>query len=221
METYVKEQGGTPAADVKFASIDEAVAEIARGGIVVLVDDEGRENEGDLVVAAQFASPEVINFMITHGRGLVCMSITSRRATELGLPQMVATNTESHGTAFTVSVDGSEAHGVTTGISAHERARTIELVLSGDADDLRAPGHMFPLIAKDGGSLERPGHTEASVDLARLAGLAPSGVIVEIVGDDGHMLRRDGLGRFAQEHGLLVTSIELLREHLSELQAAA
>ncbi len=209
------------AAPSAFAPIEEVVAEIGRGRMVVLVDDEDRENEGDLVVAAEFATAEVVNFMITHGRGLVCMSITEERALTLGLSPMAASNTEAHATAFTVSVDGSEEHGVTTGISAHERARTIDLVLRGSQKDLRTPGHMFPLVARAGGSLERPGHTEASVDLARLAGLAPAGVIVEIVGDDGHMLRRDGLAQFAHDHGLLISSIELLRAHLSELSAAA
>lgn len=159
--------------------------------------------------------------MITHGRGLVCVSITEDRALTLGLGPMATNNTESNGTAFTVSVDGGEEHGVTTGISAHERARTIELVLNGTGSDLRTPGHMFPLVARNGGSLERVGHTEASVDLARLAGLQPSGVIVEIVGEDGHMLRRDGLAQFTRQHGLLMSSIELLREHLSEVRAAA
>lgn len=208
-------------AQTLFAPIEEVVTEIGRGGVVVLVDDEDRENEGDLVVAAEFATAEVVNFMITHGRGLVCVSITEDRALSLGLSPMASSNTEAHATAFTVSVDGGVEHGVTTGISAHERARTIELVLNGSQKDLRTPGHMFPLVARAGGSLERPGHTEASVDLARLAGLAPAGVIVEIVGEDGHMLRRDGLAEFAREHGLLISSIELLRAHLSELSAAA
>lgn len=204
-----------------FAPIDEVVAEIRRGGVIVLLDDENRENEGDLVVAADFATAEVINFMIAHGRGLVCVAITGQRAATLGLEPMVSSNSESHETAFTVSVDGSPAHGVTTGISAHDRARTIELVLRGSARDLRTPGHMFPLVARPGGSLERAGHTEASVDLARLAGLQPAAVIVEIVGDDGHMLRRDGLLAFAHRHGLLVSSIELLRLHLHRAGASA
>lgn len=209
------------AAQTLFAPIEEVVAEIGRGCMVVLVDDEDRENEGDLVVAADFATAEVVNFMITYGRGLVCVSITEDRALTLGLSPMASSNTEAYATAFTVSVDGGEEHGVTTGISAHERARTIELVLRGTQKDLRTPGHMFPLVARAGGSLERPGHTEASVDLARLAGLAPAGVIVEIVGEDGQMLRRDGLAQFAHEHGLLITSIELLRKYLSELSEAA
>lgn len=209
------------ATESEFAPIDQIIDEIALGNMVVLVDDEDRENEGDLVVAAEYATPEVINFMITHGRGLVCMSITEDRADALGLTAMTTTNTEAQATAFTVSVDGGEEHGVSTGISAPDRAKTVDLVLTGGRSDLRTPGHLFPLVARSGGSLERPGHTEASVDLARLAGLAPSGVIVEIVGDDGDMLRRDALAVFARKHGLLMSSIELLRSHLSGLQAAA
>lgn len=197
-----------------FASIETVIAEVAAGRMVVLVDDEARENEGDLVVAAEFATPDIVNFMITYGRGLVCVAITEDRARELQLPPMAPENSEAHSTAFTISVDGTEAHRVTTGISSYERARTIELVVSGEKTDLRSPGHMFPLVAQPGGCLERAGHTEASVDLARLAGLKPAGVLVEIVGDDGHMLRRDGLEQFAREHGLLMTSIELLQQHL-------
>ncbi|KAA9085307.1 3,4-dihydroxy-2-butanone-4-phosphate synthase [Microbacterium radiodurans] len=201
---------------VPLARTVDVIDAVARGEIVVLVDDESRENEGDLVVAAQHATPEAVNFMITHGRGLVCVSITADRAAALGLTAMVASNADFHATAFTVSVDGAPHRGVTTGISAHERARTIELVLDGEPDDLRSPGHMFPLVARSGGTLERAGHTEASVDLARLAGLRPAAVIVEIVGDDGRMLRRDGLARFARRHGLVMSSIELLREHLRD-----
>ncbi|QLD10974.1 3,4-dihydroxy-2-butanone-4-phosphate synthase [Microbacterium oleivorans] len=202
--------------DAAFAPVSDVIAEVARGGVVVIVDDEDRENEGDLVVAAEFATAEVVNFMITHGRGLVCVSLTPERAAELGLTPMVQSNADVHATAFTVSVDGAPERGVTTGISAHERARTIQLLLHGTASDLRSPGHMFPLIARPGGTLERPGHTEASVDLARLAGLAPAGVIVEIVGDDGRMLRRDGLVRFARRHGLLMSTIGALSAHLAD-----
>ena len=197
-----------------FAPIQAVVDELAAGRMVLLVDDEDRENEGDLLVAAEFATPEAITFIITYGRGLVCVAITEERRRELQLEPMVQENAEAQGTAFTVSVDGTEEHGVGTGISSFERARTIELIVSGDASDLRSPGHMFPLVAKPGGVLERAGHTEAAVDLARLAGLTPAGVIVEVIGDDGHMLRRDGLEEFAARHGVLMSSIELLQEHL-------
>lgn len=193
---------------------ERAIAAISRGELVVVVDDEGRENEGDLIVAADHATPAAINFMITHGRGLVCLAITGERARELDLPPMVQRNEDHMGTAFTVSIDATRAHGVTTGISATERARTVSVALSGGASDLQRPGHIFPLIARDGGVIVRQGHTEASVDLARTAGCSPAGVIVEIIGQDGEMLRRDALRAFADDHGLVMTSIELLREHL-------
>ncbi|MCU1469293.1 MAG: 3,4-dihydroxy-2-butanone 4-phosphate synthase [Glaciihabitans sp.] len=199
----------------------QVIAAIARGELVVIVDDENRENEGDLVVAADFADAKAINFMITHGRGLVCLSLTEERASELHLPPMVQHNQDYMGTAFTVSIDGSRENGVRTGISAGERARTIELARCGEATDLVRPGHVFPLIARSGGVLERPGHTEASVDLARLAGLTPAGVIVEIIGEDGEMLRLPALRAFAERHGLLISSIERLQEHLREQSAAA
>jgi 3,4-dihydroxy 2-butanone 4-phosphate synthase/GTP cyclohydrolase II len=200
--------------DLALSGVVEAIAAIGRGELVVVVDDEDRENEGDLIVAADHVTPDVINFMITSGRGLVCVAITRERAAELDLPFMVERNEDHRGTAFTVSVDGTPEHGLTTGISARERAKTVELVLSGSAGDLQRPGHLFPLVARPGGVLARPGHTEAAVDLARLAGCRPAGVIVEIVGDDGEMLRLDGLVRFARNHGLVLTSIDLLRQHL-------
>ncbi|OIQ88923.1 3,4-dihydroxy-2-butanone 4-phosphate synthase [mine drainage metagenome] len=199
----------------------EVIAAVARGELVVMVDDENRENEGDLIVAADFADARAINFMITHGRGLVCLSLTGERALELQLPPMVQHNQDYRGTAFTVSIDGSPENGVLTGISAGERARTIELARCGDAHDLVRPGHVFPLIARSGGVLERPGHTEASVDLARLAGLTPAGVIVEIIGEDGEMLRLPALRAFAARHGLLISSIERLQEYLRGEGAAA
>jgi 3,4-dihydroxy-2-butanone 4-phosphate synthase len=193
----------------------EAIAAIARDEMVVVVDDEDRENEGDLVAAADHATPEVINFMITHGRGLVCLSMTGDRAAQLALPPMVARNEDHMQTAFTVSVDGTPAHGVTTGISASDRSTTIALALNGTAGDLQRPGHIFPLIARSGGVLTRQGHTEASVDLARLAGCRAAGVIVEIIADDGEMRRLDSLVVFARTYGLLITSIEKLYAHVS------
>jgi 3,4-dihydroxy-2-butanone 4-phosphate synthase len=194
---------------------EQAIEAIARGELVVVVDDEDRENEGDLIVAAEHADTQAINFMITHGRGLVCVSITAQRAKELELPPMVARNEDHHGTAFTVSVDGTAENGITTGISAGERARTIELMLSGTATDLARPGHIFPLVARDGGVLERPGHTEAAVELAQLAGLRPAGVIVEIISTDGTMARLPQLAEFSRSHGLVLTSIEKLREYVA------
>ena len=196
-----------------LASTEEAITRIARGEMVVVVDDEDRENEGDLVVAAAHATPAVINFMITHGRGLVCLSLTGRRAAELNLPPMLARNEDHMGTAFTVSIDGTPEHGVTTGISTFDRAKTIELALTGKATDLSRPGHIFPLIARDGGVLVRPGHTEASVDFAELAGLEPAGVIVEIIGADGNMLRLPDLIKFAHRHQLAITSIKQLQDY--------
>lgn len=197
---------------------EDAVSAIARGEIVVVVDDEDRENEGDLIVAAEHATPEVINFMITHARGLVCTAITQERGAELRLPYMVERNEDHHGTAFTVSVDGSPEHGVTTGISAYDRAKTIELLLNGSADDLRRPGHIFPLLAQPGGVLARPGHTEAAVDLCRLAGLAPAGVIVEVIEEDGRMARLPDLARFADTFGLVLTSIAQLQAYRRDLE---
>ncbi|MFE7075810.1 3,4-dihydroxy-2-butanone-4-phosphate synthase [Streptomyces sp. NPDC057620] len=190
-----------------------AVAAIARGELIVVVDDEDRENEGDLIVAAEYADAAAINYMITRGRGLVCVSVTEEQAAKLSLPPMVERNEDHHGTAFTVSVDGGPEHGVTTGISAPDRARTIELMLNGTGQDLRRPGHIFPLVARPGGVLERPGHTEAAVDLARFAGLAPAGVIVEIILEDGTMARLPQLVQFARREGLVLTSIEKLREY--------
>ncbi|MBD8704941.1 3,4-dihydroxy-2-butanone-4-phosphate synthase [Frigoribacterium sp. CFBP9039] len=204
--------GAAPLSDAR-AAIDA----IGRGEMVVVVDDEDRENEGDLIVAAEHVTPQIVNFMITHGRGLVCLALDEGRAAELRLDPMVEKNEDHQSTAFTVSIDGTPAHGVTTGISASERATTIHLAVSGDANDLARPGHVFPLIARPGGVLERPGHTEASVDLARLAGCAPAGVIVEIIGVDGEMLRLDALREFAAEHGLVLTSIaELVRHRADE-----
>jgi 3,4-dihydroxy-2-butanone 4-phosphate synthase len=201
--------------------IPEAVEALRRGEMIVVVDDEDRENEGDLLIPADYATAEVINFMITHGRGLVCVPITPERAVALDLPPMIEENEDHHGTAFTLSVDGGPEHGVSTGISAPDRARTIELMLDGEARDLRRPGHIFPLVAKEGGVLERGGHTEAAIDFALLAGCRPAGVIVEIIKPDGEMARLPDLLEFAREHGLAITSIEKLQLHLMVERAAS
>ena len=195
-----------------FASIDEAIRAIADGKMVVVVDDETRENEGDLIMAADRATPEAIAFMVRHTSGVICVPMNAERVGELDLPQMVQHNTESHGTAFTVSVD--YKYGTTTGISAADRAKTIRaLADQGDnrevaATDFAKPGHIFPLLARDGGVLTRAGHTEAAVDLARLAGGYPAGAICEIVNDDGTMKRLPELIEFASAHDLLLISIE-------------
>jgi 3,4-dihydroxy 2-butanone 4-phosphate synthase/GTP cyclohydrolase II len=173
----------------------------------ILVDDEDRENEGDLVIPAQMATPEAINFMAKHGRGLICLALTAERVHELGLPLMSASNESRHRTAFTVSIEARE--GITTGISAPDRARTIAVAIdpSKDRRDIATPGHIFPLVAREGGVLVRTGHTEAAVDIARLAGLTPAGVICEIMNDDGTMARRDDLIAFAQRHGIKIGTI--------------
>lgn len=191
---------------IAFSSIEEALEEIKSGRMIIVVDDEDRENEGDLVMAAQWATPEAINFMAAHGRGLICLPIDGKRLDELDIAPMVAANTDNLGTAFTVSID---AINTTTGISAYERAETIKMVLDPGckAEDLRRPGHVFPLRCKEGGVLKRAGHTEASVDLARLAGLYPAGVICEIMNEDGTMARVPDLMIFAQLHGLKVITI--------------
>jgi len=189
------------------APADEIIEEARRGRMFVLVDDEDRENEGDLVIPAQMATPEAINFMARYGRGLICLALTGKRVEELGLPLMAQNNGTRHQTAFTVSIEARE--GVTTGISAADRARTIAVAIDPSCGprDIITPGHVFPLLAREGGVLERTGHTEAAVDLARLAGLAPAGVICEIMNDDGTMARRDDLIRFAQMHGLKIGTI--------------
>ncbi|MCX7557243.1 bifunctional 3,4-dihydroxy-2-butanone-4-phosphate synthase/GTP cyclohydrolase II [Xanthomonadaceae bacterium JHOS43] len=192
---------------MSFATIPELIEDIRAGRMVVVVDDEDRENEGDLVMAASLVRPEDINFMVTHGRGLVCLPMTTERCERLGLPLMARDNRSQFRTAFTVSIEA--AQGVTTGISAADRAHTIQTAVKADAapDDLHQPGHIFPLIAQPGGVLRRAGHTEAAVDLARLAGLEPAGVIVEILNPDGTMARRLQLEVFAREHGLKIGSI--------------
>ena len=201
---------------MSFAPIPELLDEIRAGRMVVIVDDEDRENEGDLIMAAELVRPGDINFMVTHARGLVCLSLTRERCRQLGLPPMVRDNTSSHGTNFTVSIEAAE--GVTTGISAYDRAHTIRTAVRPDAQphDLSQPGHIFPLMAQPGGVLNRAGHTEAASDLALLAGFEPAGVLVEILNPDGTMARRPELEAFAREHGLKVGSIEdLIRYRLA------
>ncbi|MFJ1750240.1 bifunctional 3,4-dihydroxy-2-butanone-4-phosphate synthase/GTP cyclohydrolase II [Streptomyces sp. NPDC088116] len=196
--------------DLSLDPVEQAIRDIAAGRPVVVVDDEDRENEGDLVIAAEKATPEIIAFMMSECRGLICAPMEGTELDRLELPQMVDRNTESMGTAFTVSVDAAPGHGVTTGISAADRATTLRLLAAGDAGpgDFVRPGHVFPLRAKPGGVLVRNGHTEAAVDLARLAGLRPAGTIVEIAGEDGVMLRLPELIPFARKHGLTIISIE-------------
>jgi 3,4-dihydroxy 2-butanone 4-phosphate synthase/GTP cyclohydrolase II len=195
-----------------FGTIEQAIEDIAQGDLVLVADDEDRESEGDLVGAAQHATPEMVNFMAKHGRGLVCLTLTPERTLELGLPQMTETNSDSYETAFTVSIDAAKRFGVTTGISAADRAKTIQVAIDPATvpSDLRRPGHVFPLRARPGGVLQRVGHTEASVDLARAARLAPSGVICEVLSDDGTMMRRPQLERFALEHGLTFVTVAQL-----------
>ncbi|WP_282266323.1 3,4-dihydroxy-2-butanone-4-phosphate synthase [Stenotrophomonas sp. PS02298] len=192
---------------MNFAPVPELLEEIRAGRMVVIVDDEDRENEGDLIMAAELVKPSDINFMVTHGRGLVCLPLTRTRAADLGLAPMVQANTAQFQTNFTVSIEAAE--GVTTGISAHDRAHTIRTAVKANAkpSDLHQPGHIFPLIAQPGGVLTRAGHTEAGVDLAMLAGLEPAGVLVEILNPDGSMARRPELEVFAREHGLKMGSI--------------
>jgi len=185
--------------------------------MVIIADDEGRENEGDLVCAAEKITPEIVNFMVTEGRGLICTPLTRERTKELGLSQMVSDNTESHGTAFTISVDAAANFGVTTGISAQDRAMTIKILVDKNTkpEDLRRPGHIFPLEAIQGGVLKRVGQTEASIDIARLAGCNPAGVICEIMSKDGSMARRDELIEFANKHDLkFITVAQLIKYRL-------
>ncbi|ANE48012.1 3,4-dihydroxy-2-butanone 4-phosphate synthase [Paenibacillus swuensis] len=193
--------------EIKLDHIEDALADLKLGKTVIVVDDEDRENEGDFIALADKATPEVINFMITEGRGLVCVPIEEERARALELPPMVARNTDYHGTAFTVSVDHMDT---TTGISAHERSRTIQALidLETKAMDFRRPGHIFPLVAKKGGVLRRAGHTEAAVDLAKLCGSYPAGVICEVIKEDGTMARLPDLQQIALKHNLKLISIE-------------
>src|SRR5256714_1077628 len=198
-----------------FASIEDAAADIRDGRMVVIVDDEDRENEGDLTIAAEKVTPEIINFMATHGRGLICLTLTPERCDYLRLPLMSPTNTSNFGTAFCESIDARD--GVTTGISAADRTRTILQAIDPQCRpaDLARPGHIFPLRAREGGVLVRAGQTEASVDLSRLAGLTPAGVICEIMNDDGTMARVPELKEFCIRHGLKMISVaEMIRYRL-------
>ncbi|MCM3698221.1 bifunctional 3,4-dihydroxy-2-butanone-4-phosphate synthase/GTP cyclohydrolase II [Paenibacillus macerans] len=201
--------------DIRLDRVEDAIYELMRGKVIIVVDDEDRENEGDFVALAEKATPEVINFMITQGRGLVCLPITQERAEELDLQPMVAQNTDYHGTAFTVSIDHADT---TTGISAYERSLTVKGIMDPNAKpaDFRRPGHMFPLIAKKGGVLRRAGHTEAAVDLARMCGSYPAGVICEVIKEDGTMARLPDLAEIANTFDLKLISIKDLIHYRNE-----
>src|SRR5438270_4440403 len=196
-----------------FASVEEAIEDIRQGRFVVVVDAADRENEGDLTIAAQFATPEAINFMATHGRGLICLCLTEERCDELGLRPMTERNETPYGTAFTVSIEARD--GISTGISAHDRSRTIQVAIdpSKGPQDLVQPGHVFPLRARQGGVLPRTGQTEPAVDLARLAGLNPAGVVCEVMNDDGTMARVPDLVGYCRRHGLKMITIAELIEY--------
>ncbi|MBT5890509.1 MAG: 3,4-dihydroxy-2-butanone-4-phosphate synthase [Chromatiales bacterium] len=203
-----------------FSSIEEIVADISQGKMVIIVDDEDRENEGDLLMAADCVEPHHVNHIATHGRGLICLTLTRERCKQLRLPLMVDETNEQHATNFTLSIEAVD--GVTTGISAHDRARTIRAAVATDAkpEDLIQPGHVFPIMAQPGGVLTRAGHTEAGCDLARMAGHEPAAVIVEILNDDGTMARRPQLELFAVKHGLKIGSIaDLIRYRLEKEQS--
>jgi 3,4-dihydroxy 2-butanone 4-phosphate synthase / GTP cyclohydrolase II len=206
-------------ASVGISPVDDIVAQLRAGRIVVIADDEDRENEGDLLMAAEHATPEAINFMAKYGRGLICLTLTRERCTRLQLPPMATRNGTKHSTAFTVSIEA--AVGVTTGISAADRARTVQAAVSANAQasDLVQPGHIFPLQAVDGGVLMRAGHTEAGCDLAALAGCTPAAVICEIMKDDGTMARMPDLQTFAAEHGLKIGTIADLIEYRSRMES--
>ena len=200
---------------MQFGTVEQAIADIKAGKLIIVADDENRENEGDLICSAQLVTPELINFMIRKAGGWICLAITGERADQLDLPQQSETNTEEHRTAFTISIDAAERFGVTTGVSAQDRAKTIRVAVDPAAvpGDLRRPGHVPPLRAREGGVLQRVGHTEAAVDLARLAGLVPAGVVCEILSDDGSSARRPELERFAAEHGLTFITVAQIVAH--------
>ena len=203
--------------DIIFNSIEDVIADFKAGKPVIVADDTDRENEGDLICSAQMVTPDIINFMSKEARGLICLAISSDIAEQLDLPQMVEQNNEKMKTAFTLSIDASEKYGVTTGISAYDRAKTVEVAIAPDAQpsDLRRPGHLFPCVSRKGGVLERTGHTEAVVDLAKLCGHRSAGVMCEIMTEDGHMARRDDLKLFAKKHGLsFITVTDLIAYRL-------
>ncbi|MCH8992513.1 MAG: 3,4-dihydroxy-2-butanone-4-phosphate synthase [Acidobacteria bacterium] len=197
---------------MSLESIEQAIDDIREGRLIIVADNEDRENEGDLVGAAQCIDADAINFMTRYGRGLICLTLMPERCSALGLPQMAESNTESNETAFTVSIDAGKRFGVTTGISAWDRWKTIQVAIDPATEpaDLRRPGHVFPLRARPGGVLQRVGQTEASVDLARLAGVYPAGVICEILADDGTMMRRPDLEKFAKQHNLTFVTVAQL-----------
>jgi len=205
------------AIDAAFSDIEDIITDIRAGKMVIMVDDENRENEGDLIMAAEKVRPEDVNYMATHGRGLICLTISRKRCAQLRLPLMVSDTDDRHATNFTISIEAAE--GITTGISAHDRARTIQAAVSPEAkpEDISQPGHIFPVMAQPGGVLTRAGHTEAGCDLARLAGLEPSAAIVEILNDDGTMARRPDLEKFAHTHNLKIgTIVDLIRYRLEK-----
>ena len=207
------------AANPSFSEIKDIIADIREGKMVIMVDDENRENEGDLLMAASKVQPEHINYMATHGRGLICLTISRERCAQLRLPLMVKETDQHHSTNFTLSIEAAE--GITTGISAHDRARTVQAAIAPDAkaEDIRQPGHIFPVMAQPGGVLSRAGHTEAGCDLARLAGLEPAAVIVEILKADGSMARRPDLEKFARAHDIKIGTIaDLIRYRLENEQ---
>ncbi len=206
-----------PRGGIRFAPIDEIIEEIRAGRMVIMVDDEDRENEGDLIMAASSVRAEDINYMARYGRGLICLTLTRERCEQLRLPLMVGATNATHATNFTISIEAAE--GITTGISAHDRARTVQAAVAADArpEDLSQPGHIFPVMAQPGGVLTRAGHTEAGCDLARLAGMEPAAVIVEILNEDGSMARRPELEAFARSHGLKIGTIaDLIRYRLEK-----
>ena len=202
-----------------FSKIEDALIDYAKGKIIIVVDDEDRENEGDMICNAKFATPEIINYMAQNARGLICVAIDKNIAQKMQLNQMVAQNTESMKTAFTVSIDADEKYGVTTGISAFDRAKTIEILINSNSnpEDLRRPGHLFPCVSREGGVLERIGHTEAVVDLAKLTNLPPAGAMCEIMTPDGHMARRDYILEFAEKNNIkVITVADLVKYRISK-----
>lgn len=196
----------------RFDDIEEAIKDFSEGKPIIVADDEDRENEGDVIISAEKVTPEIINFLASEVKGLICLAISPEIAKQLDLPQMVEQNTEGMKTAFTISIDADEKYGVTTGISAYDRAKTVEVAIAPDAipSDLRKPGHLFPCVAKAGGVLERTGHTETVVDLAKICNHRPAGVMCEVMAADGHMARRDDLRKFADKHGFKFISVAQL-----------